>query len=248
MDPGATRRSRSFAEVFVIHGPHRAVLFDLFDTLVQVDSEAYLEGKREEARLLGVEPERFIAAWIELSDRAQRGELPDFAARLRHAARACGVNPADVTLKRVALLEERMTTMTSLHPDVLPTLEALRRDRRLRLGLVSNASSTAELLVQRLDLARHFDHLEFSFRVGVLKPDPGIYLFACRALGVRPDECLFVGDGNGFELDGARALGMEALRIVRAVGSGPFRKGESLTFDASVDDLTRVLTLVRPAA
>ena len=41
---------------------------------------------------------------------------------------------------------------------------------------------------------------------------------------------------------------MEAVRIVRAVGSGPFRKGESLTFDASVDDLTRVLTLVRPAA
>jgi putative hydrolase of the HAD superfamily len=231
----------------MVKGTHRAVLFDLFDTLARIDSEAYLEGKREEARLLGVEPERFIAAWMELGDRAQRGELPDFTARLRQAARACGVHPADLTLARVARLEERMTAITSLYPDVLPTLEPLRRDRRLRLGLVSNASSTAALLVQRLDLARHFDHLVFSFRVGVLKPEPGIYLIACRALGVRPVDCLFVGDGNGFELDGARALGMEAVRIVRPVRPGPFRKGESLTFDASVDDLTRVLALVRPA-
>jgi putative hydrolase of the HAD superfamily len=236
------------AEVIVIRGPHRAVLFDLFDTLVDIDSEAYLQGKREEAHLLGVDPERFLAAWMEVSDRAQRGDLPDFTARLRHAARACGADPADVVLRRVALLEERMATITSLHPDVRPTLEGLRRDGRLLLGLVSNASSTAALLVQRLDLARHFDHLVFSFRVGVLKPDPVIYLTACRALGVRPEDCLFVGDGNGFELDGARALGMETVRIERDVRPGPFRKGESLTFDASVDDLTCVLDLVRPAA
>lgn len=247
MDSGAARCHHAFAEVFVIRGPHRAVLFDLFDTLVHIDSEAYLRGKREEARLLGVDPELFIASWLQVSDQAQRGELADFTARLRHAARACGTEPADDTLARVAILEERMTTIASLYPDVLPTLEELRRDPRLRLGLVSNASSTAALLVQRLGLARQFDHLVFSFRVGVLKPDPIIYLSACRALSVRPEDCLFVGDGNGFELDGARALGMEAVRIERPFRPGPFRRGESLTFDASVDDLTRVLALVRPA-
>jgi putative hydrolase of the HAD superfamily len=232
----------------MLKGPHRAVLFDLFDTLVRIDSEAYLEGKREEARLLGVDPERFIAAWMEVGDRAQRGDLPDFTARLWHTARACGIHPDGATVARAALLEERMTRITSLYPDVLPTLEHLRRHRRLPLGLVSNASSTAALLVQRLGLARLFDHLVFSFQVGILKPDPGIYLIACRALGVPPGECVFVGDGNGFELDGARALGIESVRIVRPIRPGPFRKGESLTFDASVDDLTRVLTLVRPAS
>ena len=30
----------------MLKGTHRAVLFDLFDTLVRIDSEAYLEGKR----------------------------------------------------------------------------------------------------------------------------------------------------------------------------------------------------------
>ena len=230
----------------MIRGPHRAVLFDLFDTLLRMDTGAYLEGKREEARLLGAAPERFIAAWMDSSERAQRGELPDFPARVRHAARACGVDPDETTIARVSGLEGRMATSLSLYPDVLPTLEGLRRHAGLRIGLVSNASSTAALLVERLGLAPHFDHLVFSFRVGVMKPHPEIYLRSCEALGVGPKDCLFVGDGNGYELDGARALGMEAVRIERPVGGGPFRKGESRTFDASVDDLTRVLTLVRP--
>jgi putative hydrolase of the HAD superfamily len=232
----------------MIRGPHHAVLVDLFDTLVHIDEDAYFRDKKEEARLLGVAPEHFIAAWMAASDRAQTGDLPDFRARLRDAAIDCGVDPDDDTLDRVALLEERMAACTSLHPDAVPTLEGLRRHPKLRLALVSNASSTAALLVDRLGLSRHFDCLVFSFRVGVLKPHPGIYLSACRDLSVRPEDCLFVGDGNCFELDGARALGMEAVRIVRPMGSGPHRKGESVTFDASVDDLTRVLTLVRPAA
>ena len=232
----------------MILGPHRAVLFDLFDTLVRMDTEAYLAGKREEARLLGAPPEQFIAAWIDSSDQAQKGELPDFPARVRHAALACGVDPDETAIARVSGLEVRMAPSLSLYPDVLLTLEGLRRHPGLRIGLVSNASSTAALLVERLGLAERFDHLTFSFRVGCLKPTPRIYLAACEALDVRPVDCLFVGDGNGYELDGARALGMEAVRVERPVVEGPYRKGESRTFDASVDDLTRVLTLVRPAA
>ena len=149
-------------------------------------------------------------------------------------------------VNRVVRMEEaHMTDGSSLYPDVLPTLGALRALRGVTTGLVSNASSTAAFLVERLGLSGYFKEAVYSFRVGVLKPHPGIYLRACDALQVRPAECLFVGDGNGFELDGAGALGMETVRILRPVTPGPFRKGESRMFDASVDDLTRVLTLVR---
>jgi len=227
-------------------GPHRAVLFDLFDTLVRIDSEKYLEGKREAAQVLGVPPERFIETWIAAGDQAQTGVLPDIAARVRHVARVCGAEPDDRTIERLVRLEERhMISGSSLYPDVLPTLAALAADRRIRVGLVSNASSTAALLFESLGLGPYFGETVFSFQVGVLKPQPAIYLKACEALHVQPEACLFVGDGNGFELDGAAALGMDTVRIERPVSPGPFRKGESRTFDASVDHLTRVLTLVR---
>ncbi|HYS78987.1 MAG TPA: HAD family hydrolase [Candidatus Dormibacteraeota bacterium] len=230
----------------MIRGPHRAVLFDLFDTLVRIDSEKYLAGKREAARLLSVPPDRFIEVWIAAGEPAQTGVLPDIAARIRYAARACGAEPDETLVSRmVRLEEEHMTSGSSLYPDVLPTLAALRARPGVKTGLVSNASSTAAMLFERLGLSGYFKEAVFSFRVGVLKPQPEIYLKACEALHVQPAECLFVGDGNGFELDGAGALGMETVRVERPFTAGPFRKGESLTFDATVDDLTRVLTLVR---
>src|SRR5213594_867229 len=135
----------------MIRGPHRAVLFDLFDTLVRIDSEKYLEGKREAAQILGVPSDRFLEAWIAAGDQAQTGILPDIAARVRHVARACGAEADEPTTRQLVRLEERhMLAGSSLYPDVLPTLEALRTHPTLRVGLVSNASSTAALLFERL--------------------------------------------------------------------------------------------------
>ncbi len=225
---------------------HRAVLFDLFDTLCRIDEEIYLEGKAEEARILGVDRDAFLRAWMALGDRAQTGILADIPARVRRAAEILGLSPDDATVREVASVEvESLTRGTTLYPDVLPTLGAVRALDGLLTGLVSNASSTAKLLFDRLGLAPYFDHGVFSFQVGVVKPHPRIYLSACEALRVDPEACLFVGDGNGHELDGAKALGMETVRIERPVSLGPYRKGESLCFDASVGDLTRVVSLIR---
>ena len=79
----------------------------------------------------------------------------------------------------------------------------------------------------------------------MIKPDPGIYLEACRLLGVAPAACLFVGDGNGRELDGAKGVGMEAVRIERPVSIGRYRREDSVEFDVSVDTLTRIPSLLR---
>jgi putative hydrolase of the HAD superfamily len=59
----------------------------------------------------------------------------------------------------------------------------------------------------------------FSCVLGVCKPDPEIFLHACRSLGLRATECAYVGDGGGHELTAAAALGMRALRL-RVPGEG----------------------------
>lgn len=227
-------------------GPHRAVLFDLFDTLCRIDEDCYHRGKRREADLLGVDPEAFVSAWLDASELAQVGRLPDLSARARYAASALGVEPSAATLRAIVALEEDvLRSSASLYPDVLPTLEALRALGRIGLALVSNASSPAVMLCESLGLTPYFAPAVFSFRLGVIKPDPGIYLEACRLLAVEPTDCLFVGDGNGRELDGAKEVGMEAIRIERPVSIGRYRKEESVVFDLSVDSLTRIPSLLR---
>jgi manganese/iron transport system permease protein len=43
-----------------------------------------------------------------------------------------------------------------------------------------------------------------------------IFLLACERLGVRPADCLYVGDGDGNELHGATAVVMRAVRLIKA--------------------------------
>ncbi len=226
--------------------PHRAVLFDLFDTLCRIDEDLYFRGKKGEAELLGIDAENFLTAWLDAADAAQVGQLPDLEARARHAASALGLDPSADTIRAVVALErETLRSSASLYPDVMPTLEALRAIDGIDLALVSNASSPAAMLCESLGLTPYFDPLVFSFRIGMIKPEPGIYLEACRLLDVAPEACLFVGDGNGRELDGAKWVGMEAVRIERPVSIGRYRKEESVEFDLSVDTLTRIPSLLR---
>ncbi|MGO9271115.1 MAG: HAD family hydrolase [Terriglobia bacterium] len=57
-----------------------------------------------------------------------------------------------------------------------------------------------------------FDHAVFSGEIGLVKPAPGIYLACLKGLDVRAEEALFLDD-NAANVEGARALGIHALRF-----------------------------------
>jgi putative hydrolase of the HAD superfamily len=49
--------------------------------------------------------------------------------------------------------------------------------------------------------------------VGVEKPDPAIFRIALDALGLAPDDCLYVGDTVHFDVNGARAAGLRPVHL-----------------------------------
>jgi putative hydrolase of the HAD superfamily len=87
------------------------------------------------------------------------------------------------------------------------------RSRGLPLALVSDSSAEAPALWTESPLATRIAVTAFSCLVGVRKPDPALYLYAVRRLRVRPESCLYVGDGGGGELTGAVSLGMDVVRL-----------------------------------
>ena len=95
-------------------------------------------------------------------------------------------------------------------------LEALR-SRRLRLGVVSNAFDPGWLLhrdLERMGIAERIDHAVFSSEVGKRKPHPEIFERALEALGVAPDESLFVGDRLYEDVRGAAEIGMTTAQAI----------------------------------
>ena len=61
-------------------------------------------------------------------------------------------------------------------------------------------------------LRDHFDAFFESSVLGLQKPDPRIYLMMCEALGLAPEDCVYLDD-LGINCKPAAQLGMHAIKV-----------------------------------
>ena len=180
----------------------KAVIFDLWETLIDWDRTSAARMLREVDDLVG---DGFAERWNSTNRR--------YVAPIRTALAEAEV-PEE-------LIEEICTIRLGYHrralvprPGAVDTLQRLRAEG-YRLGLITVCSEDIEVLWPETEFAGLFDVEIFSSRVGLSKPDPRIYLACSEPLGVEPHEAVFVGDGANDELEGARRVGMDAILIHR---------------------------------
>ena len=95
-------------------------------------------------------------------------------------------------------------------------LESLRA-RGLRLAVVSNAFDPGWLLqrdLEQMGIAQRIDFAVFSSEVGKRKPHPAIFQRATDALGVAPEDSMFVGDRLYEDVRGAGDVGMTTVQAL----------------------------------
>ena len=201
-----------------------AVLFDWGDTLMRWAWEPELLSQGHDAglRAIGREPvpaltERFRESYLPLLWVPGTLEEVEYPALVRKLLAEEGIEVTDDELllfleaEHAAWQPARMLATTT-HA----LLEALR-DRRLKVGLVSNALDPPELLhrdLEQMDVAKRLDVAVFSSEVGFRKPHPAIFQRALDALEVDPAETLFVGDTLAADIAGAAALGMHTCQAL----------------------------------
>ncbi len=136
-------------------------------------------------------------------------------------------------------------------PDVIPALDVMQA-AGLRLAVVSNWGWAAPELLQTLELARHFEVMSISARVGYQKPHPAIFEHALHLLGVGPDEAIHIGDDPQADVVGARRVGIEPVLIDRRGRiDTPIGAGSGTGQVALVRDFWQLLDLLgleRPAS
>ncbi|MCQ8769740.1 HAD family hydrolase [Streptomyces telluris] len=91
------------------------------------------------------------------------------------------------------------------YADAPEVLDELRR-RGIRTAVVSNIGWDLRPVFRTHGLDAGVDAYALSFEHGVQKPDPRLFLVACQALGLAPEEVLMVGDDRRAD-GGAAALG-----------------------------------------
>ena len=97
-----------------------------------------------------------------------------------------------------------------LVPDGLgPALDAVRASG-VPVVIVSNSEGMLDVLFDRLGIAKHFDLVVDSGKVGIEKPDAGIWQLALDAYPTSADRVLHLGDTYATDIAGAEALGFRA--------------------------------------
>jgi HAD superfamily hydrolase (TIGR01509 family) len=180
----------------------KAVIFDLWETLIDWDEDA---ARRMVSRIEELVEPGFRERWYASPNR--------YIAPVRDVLSEAGVSQEvmeDVCAIRLDYVRHCLVP----RPGAVDTLRELRR-RGYLVGLITVCSQDVETLWPESDFEGLFDAEVFSSRVGLSKPDPRIYLHCCELLGVEPHEAVFVGDGANDELAGARRVGMEAILIHR---------------------------------
>ncbi len=82
-----------------------------------------------------------------------------------------------------------------------------------RCAVVSNSDGRAEMHLADCDMLRGVEFVVDSERVGIEKPDPGIFRIALERLGVEAGRALFVGDIRSVDEAGARAAGLHFVLL-----------------------------------
>lgn len=200
--------------------PPRAVLFDAGNTLVFIDASRALDAlapfgvDRDEPLFRSAERRarvRLSRAMATQGPVSEEAAWQEYFATLLHGL---GVPEGERrTAGRAMLADHQREHMWTLVEAPTPTALERLRDTGYRLGVVSNADGRMPDLIEQVGLAGYFEFVVDSHLVGFTKPDPRIFEVAVERLGLRPDECLYVGDLYAVDAVGARGAGIRPVLL-----------------------------------
>ena len=190
----------------------KAVIFDMYETLITHYKSPLYFGAHM-AKDAEIPEEKFFPLWRGLDYDRTIGkltleELLERILRENDCYSETLLNK--LVAKRVAAKEE---CFKYLHTEIVPMLRQLK-ERGLLVGLISNCYAEEAKVIRESELFPFFDRAYFSCEQGVAKPDAEIFERCMRDLDVKPEECLYIGDGGSRELETTTALGMKAVQAV----------------------------------
>lgn len=183
----------------------KAIILDFWNTL------AYRKGPSAKTILdvMGFPPKYEYYKIIDRSIGIRNVENPREGAELI-------VKEAGVSENLVGRIEEILREIERermiFYPEVKGVLERLKK--KYKLAVISNTNYFSMKSLPHW-FEKSFDAVVFSYRVGMIKPDPRIYIFTLQKLGVKPEEAIMVGDCVRDDIKPPLELGMRAVLIRR---------------------------------
>lgn len=188
----------------------KAVIFDMFETLITHYHTPLYFGAQMAAEA-GIPELKFLPLWRSTDEERTLGEKS--VDEVVEMILRKNDKYSEELLNKI--MEKRIATKKScfehLHSEIIPLLTALK-EKGILIGLISNCYFEEATVIRESELFPYFDAVCLSCEQGVQKPEEEIYRRCMEGLSVKPEECVYVGDGGSYELETASKLGMKALQ------------------------------------
>ena len=206
----------------------RALLFDLDDTLWPI-TPVIVQAEQVLFTWIAAHAPRVAASYSIDMMRQQRTQLmqarPELAIdlqALRYQALLdtflrCDEDPALVTAAMQVFNQAR--NQVQLFDDVAHCLPHLAK--LVKLGSLTNGAADLEAI----GLAHHFEISLSAHKIGKAKPDPHVFLLACEALKLQPEQVAYIGDDLRLDVEGAQKAGLTGLWLNRQNQQAPAELG-----------------------
>ena len=224
---------------------YRAVIFDLFGTLVyNTPPEESDNVLKQMASVLLAPSEVFVTSWHGMFTERMTGTFVSYQDCIRQICTDLKVLADEEQVELAANTRFDMTRneLIALHEGGINVLSHLRA-RGYKTGLISNCSFEATIIWGETPLAPLIDVAVFSCSVGMMKPDPRIYKLATGQLNVEPQDCLYLADGIGQELAIATQIGMYAIQIL-VPGENEYDPYREKWNGPTISSLTEILEII----
>jgi HAD superfamily hydrolase (TIGR01549 family) len=207
-----------------------AVLFDLFDTLLLLESDqTYYQPCLKKMHqyltknVVNVPFDDFSRVYFDVRDRfysesRKSLEEPHFNVRVSQTLQRLGydLDASDhIVVGATMAFASEFMQYVSLDKDAIAVLQKLHG--RYKVGLVSNFGipECGRKLLKVYNLEKFFDYVVISGEVNQRKPSPKIFERALKALDVDASRTVFVGDMLDLDIMGPKAVGMKTVLIER---------------------------------
>jgi len=114
--------------------------------------------------------------------------------------------------------------------------------KTVKLGLISNSYLIEEqkMRIESSGLGKYFADIVICAEIGFYKPAPQAFLHLVDKHGLLPSQCLFVGDSEIHDIQGAKGAGLMSARIVHGKNRAIKTEADYLCF--GFPELAQLLT------
>ena len=180
----------------------KGIIFDIGGVIVEVRIKSFLE---HFVKITGFSKEQLYSMimmggeW----DLFEKGLLSEEELKLR-IEKDHGIKPA--LMEKMA--DDWRNTLR-LMPSTVNIIKKLKG--RYKLFALSNVDEvTTKQCFEKFGFYKHFDGIVFSWEVHMRKPEPEIYHYVLKKMGLRPEEVVFI-DNYPPNLPAAKGLGIHTI-------------------------------------